>query len=32
MVGAAVGQFIDWVETLDCGVDRMSQADYRVPA
>ncbi len=31
MVGQAVGQFIDWVETLDCGIDLMGPQDYRVP-
>lgn len=29
--GAAVKQFIDWVETLDCGIDLMSAANYRAP-
>jgi hypothetical protein len=31
-VGEAVPAFIEWVQTLDCGVDRMSQADYALPA
>ena len=29
--GAAVQEFIAWVQTLDCGVDRMGQADYALP-
>ncbi len=29
--GAAIGEFIDWVQTLECGIDRMSQQDYRLP-
>jgi flavorubredoxin len=32
LVGEAVPAFIEWVQTLDCGVDRMSQADYALPA
>jgi flavorubredoxin len=31
MVGAAVGQFIDWVSQLECGVDLMGQHHYMVP-
>ena len=31
MTGAAVGQFIDWVSGLECGVDLMTQADYALP-
>lgn len=27
----AVGRFIDWVENLECGVDLMTQQNYRVP-
>ena len=30
--GDAVPAFIEWVQTLDCGIDRMTQADYAVPA
>jgi hypothetical protein len=26
-----VGEFIAWVQTLDCGIDRVSQADYALP-
>ena len=26
-----VGQFLDWFETLECGVDLMSQQDYLAP-
>jgi flavorubredoxin len=29
---AAVTRFIDWVETLTCGVDLMTQDNYRLPA
>jgi flavorubredoxin len=32
MAGAAVGEFIDWIEQLPCGVDLMGANDYRVPA
>jgi flavorubredoxin len=32
MSGAAVGEFIDWIEKLDCGIDLMNEAAYRVPA
>ena len=32
LVGDAVPAFIEWVQTLDCGIDRMTQADYAVPA
>jgi flavorubredoxin len=31
MTGAAVGQFIEWVSGLECGVDLMTQADYALP-
>ncbi len=32
LVGPAViGQFLDWLEDLECGVDLMSQQDYRLP-
>ncbi|MDT9000481.1 MBL fold metallo-hydrolase [Paucibacter sp. APW11] len=31
MAGPAVAQFIDWAERLDCGIDLMGSADYRVP-
>lgn len=30
--GAAVAEFIDWVQTLECGIDLMSQRDYALPA
>lgn len=26
-----VNRFLDWVEQLDCGVDLVTQSDYRVP-
>ena len=29
--GAAVGEFIEWVQTLDCGIDLMTQRDYVLP-
>lgn len=32
LVGAAVPQFIDWVETLSCGIDLMEDQHYAVPA
>lgn len=32
LAGAAVREFIDWVETLQCGVDLMTEANYAVPA
>jgi hypothetical protein len=31
MVGAAVGEFIDWVEQLECGIDLFGAANYGVP-
>ncbi len=30
--GAAIGEFIDWVQTLECGIDRMDERNYRLPA
>jgi flavorubredoxin len=32
LAGAAVKEFIDWIEQLDCGIDLMTQDHYRVPA
>jgi flavorubredoxin len=32
LVGAAVDQFINWVETLACGVDLMDESIYTVPS
>ena len=32
MRGAAVGQFINWIEQLPCGIDLMGQGHYAVPA
>ena len=29
--GRAVTEFIDWIEQLDCGVDLMTQDNYRIP-
>jgi flavorubredoxin len=31
MAGAAVHQFIEWVEQLACGIDLMGESDYRLP-
>ena len=32
LAGAAVGEFIDWVSELSCGLDHLTQANYAVPA
>lgn len=32
MAGAAVQEFIDWIGTVDCGVDHLTQANYTVPS
>ncbi len=32
MAGPAIQQFIDWVSTLECGIDVMTQRDYSIPA
>ncbi len=32
MEGPAVQQFIDWIQTLSCGIDLVTQKDYAVPA
>ena len=29
--GKAIGEFIDWIEQLECGVDLMTQANYSLP-
>lgn len=29
--GAAIGEFIDWIENLDCGIDLMTQQSYQLP-
>lgn len=29
--GKAINEFIDWIEQLECGLDLMTQADYRLP-
>lgn len=29
--GKAIEEFIDWIEQLECGMDLMTQADYRIP-
>lgn len=31
MVGAAVREFIDWVDQLKSGIDLFGTANYRVP-
>ena len=31
LAGAAIGEYIAWVETLDCGIDRMGERDYALP-
>jgi flavorubredoxin len=31
IVGAAVGEFIDWAEQLACGIDLFGAENYRVP-
>jgi flavorubredoxin len=31
LVGPAVAEFIAWVQTLDCGIDRVGPADYALP-
>lgn len=30
--GPAVWDFIEWIQTLDCGIDHLTQANYSVPA
>jgi flavorubredoxin len=32
MKGAAVAEFIDWIDGLECGVDHFTQDNYRIPA
>ena len=32
LVGEAVREFIEWARHLECGIDRMAEADYAVPA
>ncbi len=32
LVGAAVGEFIDWARGLHCGIDLMGPTDHQVPA
>jgi len=31
LTGPAVQEFIDWIETLSCGIDHLTQADYAIP-
>ena len=31
LVGSAVGEFIEWVQDLECGVDLMTQDHYTIP-
>jgi len=28
---AMIHRFLDWISTLECGVDRLTQADYQLP-
>lgn len=30
-IESMVQRFIDWVETLECGIDLMTQDNYRIP-
>lgn len=30
--GPAIGDFLNWLENLPCGIDLMGEANYRVPA
>ncbi|MEY4751917.1 MAG: hypothetical protein RIQ60_4131 [Pseudomonadota bacterium] len=32
LVGEAVREFIDWVQTLQCGIDLMGERNYSLPA
>ncbi len=32
IAGPAVRQFIDWIRDLECGIDRFTAQDYRVPS
>jgi flavorubredoxin len=32
LVGAAVAEFIAWVQVLECGIDQLGPADYALPA
>ncbi|MBA4326805.1 MAG: MBL fold metallo-hydrolase [Polaromonas sp.] len=32
MAGAAIGQFFDWVESLQCGIDLFDERDYQLPS
>lgn len=32
LAGAAVGEFINWINDLSCGIDYVTQANYTVPA
>ena len=29
--GAAIGQLLDWLESLSCGIDLMGPAHYQLP-
>jgi flavorubredoxin len=31
LVGKAVPEFIRWVSELQCGIDPVTQANYRIP-
>jgi hypothetical protein len=32
MKGPAVWEFIDWVQSLSCGVDLLGQGHYAIPS
>lgn len=32
LVGEAVTEFIDWIGTIECGIDMLTQGNYAVPA
>lgn len=31
MTGKAIGEFIEWIRNLHCGVDLMNESNYRIP-
>ncbi|HSH40883.1 MAG TPA: hypothetical protein VK973_02030, partial [Arenicellales bacterium] len=31
LAGSAIGQFIHWISELQCGLDLMTQDNYRLP-
>ncbi|MFN3566628.1 MAG: MBL fold metallo-hydrolase, partial [Burkholderiaceae bacterium] len=32
LTGAAIHEFIEWVESLPCGIDLMNESNYAIPA